>query len=222
MRFFTLAQCAAITANVFNKTTGNNIFMPPLKLFMLLIGCKPPGRHTEQHDVFFGIAASLQELAPQIEAFWPEPEKLHIDAWREVNVVDGYRVSILSKSEADSSDHEQKHKLFFINLGGYQENKFEEQHYVVLTVKTDRSSAFKEAKQTLFFQHNHFPGAESHIDDKYGIDVDDLYQVEEILLPSQKEQYQIELAPAEDLKEDHIYLGYLKLSRLKQGILTTE
>jgi hypothetical protein len=194
--------------------------MSPLKLFMLLIGCKPPGRHTEQHDVFFGIAPTLQELVPQIEAFWPEPEKLHIDAWREVNTVESYRVSVSPKSNNGELQH--KHKLFFINLGGYQENKFEEQHYVLLTVKENRSSAFKQAKQTLFFQHNHFPGAESHIDDKYGIDVDDLYQVEEILMPSQKEQYQIDLVAADGLKEDVINLGYLKLSRLQQGILTTE
>ena len=183
---------------------------------MLLIGCKPPGRHTEQHDVFFGIATTLQELVPQIEAFWPEPEKIHIDAWREVNAVEGYRVTVLPKNGADSGNAE--HKLFFINLGGYQENKFEEQHYIVLTVKEDRASAFKQAKQTMFFQHNHFPGAESHIDDKYGIDVDDLYQVEEILLPSQKEQYQLSLAAAEDLTDDQVNLGYLKLSRLKQGV----
>jgi hypothetical protein len=192
------------------------------KLFMLLIGCKPPGRHTEQHDVFFGIANTLQELAPQIEAFWPEPEKLHIDAWREVNAVENYRVTVSPKNGEGNYNPEQRHKLFFINLGGYQENKFEEQHYVVLTVKGDRSSAFKEAKETLFFQHNHFPGAESHIDDKYGIDVDDLYQIEDILLPSQKEQYQIEIVADEDLEEDAINLGYLKLSRLKQGILSTE
>lgn len=48
-----------------------------LKLFMLLLGCKPPGRHTEQHDIFFGIAASLRDLVPEIQAFWPELQKIH-------------------------------------------------------------------------------------------------------------------------------------------------
>ncbi|WP_413667370.1 DUF1543 domain-containing protein [Mucilaginibacter sp. Mucisp86] len=68
--------------------------MENLKLFMLMLGCKPPGRHVEQHDVFFGIAPSLGDLVPEIQAFWPEPEKIHIDAWREVNAVDGYAVKI--------------------------------------------------------------------------------------------------------------------------------
>jgi hypothetical protein len=35
-----------------------------VKLFMLLLGSKAPGRHVEQHDFFFGIAASLRELVP--------------------------------------------------------------------------------------------------------------------------------------------------------------
>lgn len=83
-----------------------------------------------------------------------------------------------------------------------------------MTVKVNRSAAYKEAKETLFFQHNHFPGAESHIDDKYGIDVDDLYEIEEMLSPAQKEKYLIELLPAETFQDDKIHLGYFKLSSL--------
>lgn len=186
--------------------------MPELKLYMILLGCVPPGRHTEQHDVFFGIETSLNELVPEIKAFWPEPERIHIDAWREVNVVEGYQVKIIERSE-DSTG--QGNKLFFINLGGYLKNRFEEQHYVVLTAKPDRASALKEAKQTFFFQHNHFEKAVSHIDDKYGIDVDDLYQIEDILSPTQKKQYQIKLVQSDNLTDDPIHLGYLKLSQLE-------
>src|ERR1700743_1222628 len=186
--------------------------MQGLKLYMILLGCVPPARHTEQHDVFFGIATSLNELVPEIKAFWPEPERIHIDAWREVTVVEGHRVNIVPRTGGDNS---QNKKLFFINLGGYLENRFEEQHYVVLTVKPDRGSAIKEAKQTFFYQHNYFEKAVSHVDDKYGIDVDDLYQIEDILSPSQKELYQIELIPADNLKDDELNLGYLPLSKLE-------
>ncbi|MEY4627966.1 MAG: hypothetical protein RLZZ595_292, partial [Bacteroidota bacterium] len=69
------------------------------RLYMVLIGCKPKGRHTEQHDVFFGIASSMKELLPQIIAFWPEAEgDLHIDAWREVTHVGGQQVQVMEKS----------------------------------------------------------------------------------------------------------------------------
>ncbi|OKS86876.1 hypothetical protein RG47T_2334 [Mucilaginibacter polytrichastri] len=179
---------------------------------MILLGCKPQGRHVEQHDFFFGIASSLNDLVQEIKDFWPEAnDKIHIDAWREVNAVEGYRIKIVPKQTISP----QNKKLFFINLGGYQPHKFEEQHYVLLTVKDDNASAMKEAKATLFFQHNHFEGANSHIDDKYGIDVDDIYQIEEILSPGLKERYQIDLVPADNLVEDEIHLGYFKLSMLK-------
>jgi hypothetical protein len=182
--------------------------MAQLKLFMILLGCKPPGRHVEQHDFFFGIAASLKDLADEMQAFWPEAKgRIHIDGWREVSAVEGYQVNIVPKQEAVS----QSKKLFFINLGGYQPNKFEEQHYVILTAKDDGASALRDAKSTLFFQNSN----SSHVDDKYGIDVDDIYQIEDILLPKFKENYQIELVPADNLPEDEIHLGYLKMSVLK-------
>jgi hypothetical protein len=184
------------------------------KLFMLLLGCKPPGRHTEQHDVFFAIANTLNELAPEIKAFWPKPEKIHIDAWREVTQVDGYQITIVSKETAIENE---ENKLFFINLGGYQENKFEEQHYFVLTVKPTRAAAFAEAKQTLFYQENHFEGATSHIDDKYGIDVDEIYQIDDILSDACKAKYTIQLTPMSGLPADEFHLGYLKLSQLTKG-----
>ncbi len=185
--------------------------MSQLKLFMLLLGCKPPGRHVEQHDVFFGIASTLDNLIPEIKAFWPETDKIHIDAWREVNTVDGFRINVVPKIEGNTVA-ESKNKLFFINLGGYLENRFEEQHYILLTVKEDRGAAFKEAKTTLFYSNNRFEGANSHIDDRYGIDVDDLYQIEEMLSPSQKEKYQLELTPSDELTEDAINLGYFKIT----------
>jgi hypothetical protein len=187
--------------------------MASFKLYMLLLGCKPPGRHTEQHDIFFAVGTELRDLVPEIHRFWPEPEKIHIDAWREVNQVEGFQIIIHSRANSEELNN-QAPRLFFINLGGYQENKFEEQHYNLLTVKVNRSAAYKEAKETLFFQNNHFPGAESHIDDKYGIDVDDLYEIEEMLSKEQKEKYLIELLPAESVQEDIIHLGYFKLNSL--------
>lgn len=176
---------------------------------MLLLGCKPAGRHTEQHDVFFGIGASLPELVPQIKAFWPEPEKIHIDAWREVNSVDGYKISISEKDSPVSAS--QNKKLFFINLGGYQENRFQEQHYILLTVEENSGAALKNAKSTLFFKQSHFEGANTHIDDKYGIDVDDIYQIEDIIPGYLKEKYRIDLLPLAELTNDPVHIGLLKL-----------
>jgi len=65
---------------------------------MVLAGCKPKGRFTEQHDIFFGIANSLKELVPNLNDFWPEAKRnLHIDAWRQVTSIAGYTIEIIPK-----------------------------------------------------------------------------------------------------------------------------
>ncbi len=67
------------------------------KLLMLLLGCTPEGRHTEQHDVFFTISNRLSDTIPAIIDFWKEAKgDIHVDAWREVKNVDGYRIDIAS------------------------------------------------------------------------------------------------------------------------------
>lgn len=188
-------------------------YQSELKLFMVLLGANPPGRNVEQHDYFFGIARNLKELLPAIKSFWPEAgNTLHLDGWREVTQLDGYQVSIVPKDEAvsDSAD-----KLFFINLGGYQSGKLEEQHYTVLSVHQDRREAMLQSKKTVFFRSNMLKGgAGSHIDEKYGIDVDDAYRIEDILSEEYKDQYSINITKADTVREDVIHLGYFKLDKI--------
>lgn len=178
---------------------------------MLLLGCKPAGRNTEQHDIFFGIGSSLAELKPSIEAFWPETGgRMHIDSWREVTAVDGFTIQIEERSGNNSPDN---NKLFFLNLGGYKENDLEEYHYKMIVVAPEKGKAIDQAKQTAFYKHCGFPGAVSHIDDKYGIDVDDIYEIEDILPAAMKNKYRISILPGVE-KEDALNIGYLKLSKL--------
>lgn len=181
-------------------------------LYMVLLGATPPGRKTEQHDIFFGIATSLQDLIPAFKKFWPEAKgKIHIDAWRKIQVVDGFKISIIPKTEAAI----QSHKLFFLNLGGYKPGEFEEFHYKMVTAATNKAQAIAQAKKTAFYQHCGFEGAISHVDNKYGVDVDDVYEIQDILDPDTKEMYAIHLTPKDNLLEDEMHLGYLKLSVLE-------
>ncbi|CAN5417827.1 hypothetical protein BH09BAC6_BH09BAC6_31170 [soil metagenome] len=189
--------------------------MSELKLYLLLLGSKAPGRNVEQHDYFFGIASALKDLVSEIRAFWPEAgASIHIDGWREVNRVDDYQVTVVSKGSATVQS---LGKLFFVNLGGYKAGKLEEQHYVMLTVQDDRAAAIREAKKTIFFKAStvsSVKGANAHIDEEYGIDVDDIYHIEDLLTNSQKEKYQIQLTAYEGCSDDDIHLGYLKLNKL--------
>lgn len=184
-----------------------------IKLFMLLLGCKPPGRHTEQHDVFFGIAPSLKQLVPAVHAFWPEAKKnLHIDAWRAIHSVQQYSIRVRLKT-ATTTDYNGP-KLFFINLGGYKKNEFEEYHYKMLIVAKDLPAAIVQAKQELFYKETGFKGASAHIDDKYGIDVDEAYAVEDILPKEMAAAYSLVISE-EDGTEDAFQLSYLPLWKIK-------
>ena len=184
------------------------------KLFMLLLGCKPKGRHTEQHDIFFGAGASLKDLVPDMLAFWPDAGTIHIDAWRTVTEVDGYAISFIPRDQQTIPFDTNNPQLFFINLGGYKENEFEEFHYKMLVVGKDKGEAIQKAKESAFYKHTGFTGAVSHIDDKYGVDVDDLFELEDILPAHIKQVYSLQITAVQNTPKDEWTLGYTKLSSL--------
>jgi hypothetical protein len=184
------------------------------KLFMLLLGCKPKDRFTEQHDIFFDIGPDLKSLVQHIRDYWPDGgEKLHIDAWREVTLVDSFRVDVIPRSSASEL---QSQRLFFINLGGYRPDEFDEFHYKMILAAADKGEAIRKGKETAFYRHTGFSGAESHIDDKYGVDVDDIYNIEDILPEAVKSRYCLQLTKTNgDDRQDPVRLGYFQLHKLE-------
>lgn len=180
-----------------------------MKLYMMLLGCKPAGRHTEQHDIFFAVGNELKDFVPAILEFWPEADaKVHIDAYRTVTKVEEYRVEVVPRNQITAQG---ELKLYFVNLGGYKENEFEEFHYKRIVAADSLAGAIAQAKKTVFW-NNHLS---SHIDDKYALDVDDVYEIEDLLPASIKNEVAIRISAAEeDQPEDEITNGYFKLSRL--------
>lgn len=182
------------------------------KLFMIMLGCKPSGRHTEQHDIFFTIADAIEQTKTDVLNFWPEAHgRVHMDAWREVTSVNGYQITVVPNSAAVRQNDL---KLFFFNLGGYREGEFDEPHYKLLIVAKDKAAASKEAKQTAFYKHTGFAGAPSHIDDKYGVDVDDAFEITDVLSEELKAKYRLEITPAANLSADKFTLGYMPLYKV--------
>lgn len=178
-----------------------------------MLGCTPKGRLTEQHDMFFGIGSSLFDLKQDMLDFWPEAKgKIHLDAWQIVTQIEEYAITVVPKEEK----LEQDEKLFFINLGGYKENEFEEYHYKVLAVAKNKAEAIKKSKETTFYKHCGFKGATSHIDDKYGVDVDDIHQIQDILHPKFKAKYQLKITKTSAKGEDEKHIGYLKFDKIKK------
>ena len=184
------------------------------KLFYVIIGATPKGRTTEQHDVFFGIAEHIKDLIPEMKTFWPETKgKFHLDAYQEVRFVDGFELKIVPRTF--TNENISKH-LFFINLGGYKPGVFQEFHEMHLMVGKKMSEIIKRVKKTEFYKTFGFTGAESHIDDKYGVDIDDIYKVDDLLSLKTKEKYQIILVKSSAENQENITnIGYFSLKSLK-------
>ena len=183
-----------------------------MKLFYTILGATPKGRNTEQHDVFFGIAETLKDLIPDMKRFWPEAKgKIHIDGYQELKFVDGFELKIVEKNSFVSENH-----LFFINLGGYEPGKFEELHQQYMMVGKSMAEIIRRVKKTEFYKTMGFKNAESHIDDKYGVDIDDIFKVTDILPEEMKEKYSIVVEKSNvENQENYTFIGYLALTKLK-------
>lgn len=195
-------------------------------LFMVQLGGRPKGRLIEQHDMFFGIADDLVELIPAINEHWPEVKnKWHVDSYRAVTRVDGYRIDWVAQAESDGAhispaDDATDLKLFFINLGGYLPDDFEEYHHKLLIVAPTQAQAIKQAKQSDFYKKYSFKDkdtpfdAASHIDDKHQVDVDDIYNVSDLLTAG---SLQITKDKADTASiVDKAYIGYLSIKNLRK------
>ena len=182
-----------------------------MKLFYIILGCTPKGRNIEQHDVFFGIAETLKDLVPAMKNFWPEAEgKIHIDCYQEVKFADGYKVKIVDK-KFESNENQ----LFFINLGGYKPGFFEEFHEQHLMVGKSMGDVVKRVKKTEFYKTMGFENAVSHIDDKHGVDIDDIFAVSDILPEEMKQKYSIILEKSEmENQQNPMEIGYLKIDKI--------
>ena len=191
-------------------------------LFMVQLGGRPKGRLIEQHDMFFGVANQVSELIEDINHHWPEVKnKWHIDSYRAITKIGGHSIKLVESAIRDSNNGL---KLFFINLGGYQQGSFEEFHYKLLIVAATQADAVKQAKQSAFYKEFTFKDkdlpfdAASHIDDKFAVDIDDIYNVNDLI---SNVQILIEpiahdshaLAKTDDDKE---YVGYLSIKNLRK------
>ncbi|SEH74286.1 protein of unknown function [Epilithonimonas hominis] len=177
-----------------------------MKLFYVILGATPKGRNIEQHDVFFGIAENFDDLIPEMKNFWKDA-KIHVDCYQEVQFADSYEVHIVPKKNENS-----EYQLFFINLGGYKPGCFEEFHEQHLMVGTSLSEVIKRVKQTPFYKTMGFKNAVSHIDDKHGVDIDDIYNVNDLLSEITKEKYSIILEKSEAENQENVMkIGYLKI-----------
>lgn len=113
-----------------------------MKLFMINIGGKTHHSTIEIHDIQFVVAETIEETYDIIKERW-FGRSLHIDSYKVIEGVEGYRVKIVKEPTADK-------KLFLVNVGGYLEDEMMEQHKTQLMVCDDLSHAKSRAGDELF------------------------------------------------------------------------
>ena len=93
------------------------------KLFAVLLGGRTEGCHIEAHDIVFIVGPSIEETYPRLVTKWfgTTHKSLHVDSSVELDIVDGYKISL--STEPNSMGHSSKY-LYCVNFGGYQNGFF--------------------------------------------------------------------------------------------------
>lgn len=136
-------------------------------LFVVMLGGKHPRAKIEVHDVVFAVADTLQACYPQLrDAWFGSPKGVHIDSWMAVDGVDGWTVELSHLAPAADAP-----RLYFINLGGYETDRFGEAHHYLLVVARNKQEAMRQGKRQML---RHW--SQAHTDGV--LDIDDCLPVD--------------------------------------------
>lgn len=166
------------------------------KLFAIYIGGIHEKALIELHDVRIIAAENIEDCYHSLrQTWWGTPESLHIDAWGELKYVDGYKITLES-----TPNENQEHKLYFVNLGGYDDNEFTELHKNVFVVAPTQSKAkVRGLKQILAWKSHHRD---------YQFAVENIISVNQMLA---KEDVYIHLTPTEMHEKFEFICKYLPI-----------
>jgi hypothetical protein len=140
-----------------------------MKLFAVYLGGRAAKCQTELHDVVFAVGETIEQAYPQLINQWfGTPKGLHLDSWVELDVIDGHKVELVDQKPTNGA------KLFFMNLGAYQDGAFTEIHANKFIVAATAPEAKGRAKRELL---KAWP-LPVHTDDLH--DVDDCLQIADV------------------------------------------
>ncbi len=106
----------------------------------------------------------MKDLYGAIKRSWLAARQVHIDAYMCVEQISGYDVVICEKDKVTSlADIETEKKLFFVNLGFYQEGVMAERHERLLEVASSEDEVRTELKNRFKLRYDEI--INFHIDD---------------------------------------------------------
>lgn len=210
-------------------------------LYCILLGCTPKGRHTEQHDVMFGVAKSIDELYSEMKLFWHKPmiddvskaikkalpgfdavafgnNLLQTLAQRDRVHIDAWmKVEFAGGykiviQKKNSAVKDETQKLYFVNLGGYKAGEFEEFHKKLFVVASGVTDAVAQLRNHEFM-NEHTPQT---LGTKAKAHFDDKHKIEFeaddiVCIADTLSDYEITLEPCTHTGENETVIGYVPL-----------
>ncbi len=122
-------------------------------LFLVVVGGRSPKANVELHDVRWVIGTKIEDTFDQLRNDWfGSNNGLHIDSYKKIDSIDGYKINIRNKVNRESKNKTLKKerisykKLWFVNIGGYDPSSMQEKHEFGLVVASSPSEAKNKAK----------------------------------------------------------------------------
>ncbi len=175
------------------------------KLFVVLLGGRAQGCHIELHDLVFIVGNSLEETYPRLVKKWFGIQKsLHIDSSIELDIIDGYKISLLNKLPTSSANPE---LLYCVNFGGYQTGFLGELHEIKFYVGNTKKGIIKRAKDELCVNT-----LQQHCDDNLVVGGADCYKdVDDVITIGCVDGYYLYLTPTTDSSSAKVESSYRRL-----------
>ena len=121
-------------------------------LYLVVLGGRANKANVELHDVRWVIGSRIEDTYDVLRRDWfGNLEGLHIDSYKKINSVDGYKINI-KNNEKDKLKNIKlfndkiKMNLWFVNIGGYEANSMQEKHEFGLVVAPSKLEAKNIAK----------------------------------------------------------------------------
>ena len=185
-------------------------------LFLVVVGGRSPKANIELHDVRWVIGTKIEDTFDQLREDWfGSINGLHIDSYKKINSIDGYKINLKNNEHRESKNKIFKKvkihnkKLWFVNIGGYDPSSMQEKHEFGLVVASSSLEAKNKAKSKWLTNFR-----KKHKDDIYEVrsftDTDDCEVIKYI------KNWEIELVPKEHYIEEKIipdWFGYMRIDK---------
>ena len=183
----------------------------------MVLGGGTEKANVELHDVRWVVGSRIEDTFALLRKDWfGTLEGLHIDSYKKINHVDGYKINLKNienkklKNIRFNDFNDSKKYLWFVNIGGYDPNSMQEKHEFGLVAASTMSEAKNIAKSKWLIDCK-----KKHKDDiaslKRLIGCDNCQLIKNI------GNWEIELTPENDLIEDRNYpdwYGYKRIDNI--------